>query len=250
MKLKSSVSKILTNKLVLNIVSILALLNVIGYIVMGNLNSVVFFIILAVLVRYFSKNMIIVLGVPLIFVNLLSLKGMSYGIEGFEEKKHSETIDKINEEKRRKDQTPILPTQVDSNVQRDSSVDEKMKEVGASNETKSDEHFEVGRPKNGGSKIDYAATIENAYDELNKVLGSEGMKSLTDDTQRLMKQQMDLAKSMEGLAPLVEKMMPMAQKMQGMMESMDTKGSGMSGIMEMAQKMAKGIGGASANKTA
>jgi uncharacterized protein YcaQ len=76
------------------------------------------------------------------------------------------------------------------------------------------------------------------------------MKSLTDDTQRLMKQQMDLAKSMEGLAPLVEKMMPMAQKMQGMMESMDTKGSGMSGIMEMAQKMAKGIGGASANKTA
>jgi len=30
--------------------------------------------------------------------------------------------------------------------------------------------------------------------------------------------------------------------MQGMMENMDTKGSGMSGIMEMAQKMAKGLG--------
>jgi hypothetical protein len=236
MKLKSSVSKFLTNKLVLNIVSILALLNVIGYMVMGNLNSVVFFIVLAVLVRYFSKNMIIVLGVPLVLVNLLSLNGMSYGIEGFEDKKHSETIDKINEEKRRKDQTPILPSQVHE-------TGEKMKDVSASNETKSDEHFEVGRPKNGGTKIDYASTIENAYDELNKVLGSEGMKSLTDDTQRLMKQQMDLAKSMEGLAPLVEKMMPMAQKMQGMMESMDTKGSGMSGIMEIAQKMTKGLSG-------
>jgi hypothetical protein len=242
MKLKSSVSKFLTNPLILKIVSILALLNLVGYMIMGNLNSVLFFIILAVLVRYFSKNMIIVLGAPLILVNLFSLKGSSYGIEGFEEKKHNETIDKINDEKRRKDSTPILPSNGDSNAQRDSNSDEKMRDVSASNETKSDEHFEVGRPKNGGSKIDYAATIENAYDELNKVLGSEGMKSLTDDTQRLMKQQMELAKSMEGLAPLVEKMMPMAQKMQGMMESMDTKGNGMSGIMEMAQKMAKGLG--------
>jgi hypothetical protein len=61
---------------------------------------------------------------------------------------------------------------------------------------------------------------------------------------------MELAKSMGDLAPLVEKMMPMAEKMQGMMESMDTKGSGMSGIMEMAQKMTKGLGGSSENKTA
>ncbi len=250
MKVKSYVSKILTNQWVLKIVSLLALLNIIGYMVMGNLNSIVFFVLLAVLVRYFSKNMIIVLGVPIILVNLLSLKGVSYGIEGFEEKKHGETIDKINDEKRRKDQQPILPVNGESTSQSDSSSDDKMKDVSASNEPKSDEHFEVGRPKNGGSKIDYASTIENAYDELNKVLGSEGMKSLTDDTQRLMKQQMELAKSMEGLAPLVEKMMPMAQKMQGMMESMDTKGSGMSGIMEMAQKMAKGLGGSSENKTA
>ena len=34
-----------------------------------------FFIIVAVLVRYFSKNMIIVLGIPLILVNLMSVKG-------------------------------------------------------------------------------------------------------------------------------------------------------------------------------
>jgi len=237
MKVNSSVSKFLTNQMVLKIVSILSLLNIIGYMAIGNFNNVVFFIILAVLVRYFSKNMIIVLGVPLILVNLFALNGTSYGIEGFEEKKHSETVDKINDEKRRKDQDPIVPAHSDSTATKDAKSD-----VSASNETKSDEHFEVGRPKNGGSKIDYAATIENAYDDLNKVLGSEGMKSLTDDTQRLMKQQMELAKSMEGLAPLVEKMMPMAEKMQGMMENMDTKGSGMSGIMEMAQKMAKGLG--------
>jgi hypothetical protein len=234
MKINSQVSKILTNKWVLNIVALLALLNVIGYMVMGNLNSVLFFLVLAVLVRYFSKNMIIVLGVPLIVVNLFSLKGKSYYyIEGLTN--HNDTIKKINDDKQ-KSQTAVMPgtdTEHTTNGPESANV-------------KTDENFEVGRAKNGGSKIDYASTIENAYDELNKVLGSDGIKSLTDDTQRLMKQQMDLAQSMNSLGPMVEKMMPMAKQMQGMMEGMNGSG-GMSGLMDMAQKMAKGLG--SATKT-
>jgi hypothetical protein len=240
MKINSQVSKFLTNKWVLNIVALLTLLNVIGYMVMGNFNNVIFFILLAVLVRYFSKNMIIVLGIPLIVVNLFSLKNNSYyRIEGMENntnsnQSHNETIQKINDNKQKKE-TPVLP-----------GTELEPTDVGASN-VKTDEHFEVGRAKNGGSKIDYASTIESAYDELNKILGSDGIKNLTDDTQRLMSQQMQLAESMKGLTPMIEKMMPMAQQMQGMMNGMNGSG-GMSNLMEMAQKMAKGLG--SANKTA
>jgi hypothetical protein len=236
MKLKLAITNFLTNKWVLNIVSLIALLNVIGYMVMGNFNNVIVFLVLAVLVRYFSKNMIIVLGVPLIFVNLFSLKGSSYQHEGMENnsnQKHTDTINKINDEKKKSDSPTILP-----------GTDDVPPVSVESSNIKSDEHFEVGRPKNGGSKIDYASTIENAYDDLNKVLGSDGIKSLTDDTQKLMKQQMQLAESMKGLGPLVEKMMPMAQQMQGMMQGMDKDGNGMSGLMEMAKKMANGLGGA------
>ena len=75
MKINSNVSKFLTNKLVLNIIALLALFNIIGYIVLGNINAVLYYIILAVLIRYFSKNMIVVLGIPLILVNLLAMKG-------------------------------------------------------------------------------------------------------------------------------------------------------------------------------
>ena len=82
MKLESAVSKIFTNKWVLNIVSFLALFNVIGHMVIGNYNLVVYFILLALLVRYFSKNMIVVLGVPLILVNIVSMNG-NY-VEGME----------------------------------------------------------------------------------------------------------------------------------------------------------------------
>lgn len=228
MKLNSIITKILTNKWVLNIISIVAFLNVIGYMIMGNLNNVLIFIILAVLVRYFSKNMIIVLGVPLIFVNLFTLKNRLY--EGME---NSNKEDKDN-----KNKTDLTTTSKETQETQDKNSE---KDIDPSN-TKSDEHFEVGRPKNGSSKIDYAATIESAYDELNKVLGSDGIKNLTEDTQKLMKQQTELAKSMEGLAPIVEKMMPMAEKMQGMMESMNTGSGGMSNIMDMANKMAKGLG--------
>jgi hypothetical protein len=231
MKVSSTVSKILTNKLVLNIVSIIALFNVLGYMVMGNLNNVVFFLLLAVLVRYFSKNMIIVLGVPLVLVNLMSLKDYAYTVEGMATKKKSE------------DKKAAPKKEMDSEEEEEKKSDDATN-VGASNDKKSDEHFEVGRPKNGGSKIDYAATIEGAYDQLNSILGSDGIKSLTGDTQRLMQQQADLAKSMESMVPMIEKMMPMAAKASEMMKTMNTDGKGIEGLMEMAKKMSGGMGAA------
>ena len=240
MKLNTSISKFLTNQWVLNIVTILAFFNVIGYIVIGNFNNVIIYIVLALLIRTFSKNMIIILGIPLIFINLFAFKNLTSFSEGMENNNQKEIISTINDEKRRKE--PAVSVIGSDSVS--SSSTNNNNEVDSAN-TKSDEHFEVGRAKNGGSKIDYASTIENAYDDLNKVLGSDGIKSLTDDTQRLMKQQMELAKSMEGLTPIVEKMMPMASKMQEMMQSMNSgENGGMSNLMDMAQKMAKGLGGA------
>ena len=106
--------------------------------------------------------------------------------------------------------------------------------------------FEVGRKKSGSAKIDYAATIEDAYDDLNKILGGDGIKSLTDDTQRLMKQQMELAESMQAMGPIIDKMLPLAEQAQKMMAGMDTQGNGMAGLLDMAKKMSTGLGGAAA----
>jgi hypothetical protein len=232
----SNVTSLLTNKWVLNIVSFLALLNVIGYMVMGNFNNVIFFIVLAILVKYFSKNMIIILGVPLIIVNLMSVKN-GYGfMEGFEGDKdkdgnkkkdsQSDIVKKVNDDKSKKDSATLPGTE--------------HPEIDSAN-VKSDESFEVGRAKNKTSKIDYASTIEDAYDDLNKILGSDGIKRLTTDTQGLMKQQMELAKSMEAMTPLIEGIMPMAEKAQQMMKSMDSGNGSLGSVMEMAKKMSGGL---------
>jgi hypothetical protein len=230
MKVNSTVSKILTNKWVLNIISFLALFNVIGYMVMGNFNNVIFFIILAVLVRNFSHNMIIVLGTPLVIVNLFAMKnGIFEGFKDGETKTDTTTtdksIDKKNGDKPKKTgDTPMSPG-TEAPESGPISADAAKKE-----------DFEVGRRKNGASKIDYASTIEDAYDDLNKILGSDGIKRLTSDTQGLMKQQQQLAESMKSIGPLVEGIKPMIGQMQEMMKGMDTK-DGFGGVMEMAKKL-------------
>jgi hypothetical protein len=225
MNLNSTVSKLLTNKWVLNIVSILAFLNVIGYMVMGNFNNVVFFIVLAVLVRYFSKNMIIVLSIPLVIVNLFAMGQTNSNVEGMDNNKKEEESEESEEA-----------------IHVEGLTVEEEDPLVSSNVNDEKSGFEVGRKKNASSKIDYAATIEDAYDELNKILGSDGIKNLTDDTQRLMKQQMQLAESMKSMAPIIEKMLPMAEKAKDMMTSMDKDGNGMSGILDMAKKMSGNLG--------
>ena len=69
------------------------------------------------------------------------------------------------------------------------------------------------------NRIDYAATIEEAYGDLSKILGSDGIKGLTDDTHRLMKQQMELANAMKSMTPLV-------QQAQSMLQGIDIKSLG------------------------
>jgi len=229
MKLNSTVSKILTNKWVLNIISFLALFNVIGYMVMGNFNNVIFFIILAVLVRNFSHNMIIVLGTPLVIVNLFAMSNGTF--EGMENKSDSDSdkkpVKKAAAIKEKKNNgSPMLP-----------GTDAPDSDIVSADAAKK-EDFEVGRRKNGASKIDYAATIEDAYDDLNKILGSDGIKRLTSDTQGLMKQQMELAESMKAMTPLVQGMAPMIGQMQEMMKTMDGNGEGgLGGVMEIAKKL-------------
>jgi hypothetical protein len=254
MNFKSYISKFLTNKLVLNIVALIALFNVIGYIVMGHINNVLLFIILAILVRYFSKNMILVLGIPLLFVNLLSLK-KNITFEGLENNRDnsntststsdntSTSNDKINKQKQKAviDKINQKSNSLDlSNIESDTT---DTTDTIDTTETVEDvpESFEPGRKKNRGTQIDYAATIEDAYDQLNNILGSDGIKRLTNDTQNLMKQQSQLAESMQQMGPLIKGMAPMMETAKEMMNSMSDNGS-LQGVMDLASNFTKKMG--------
>lgn len=235
MKLNSAVSKFLTNKWVLNIVAFLALFNVIGYIVMGNLNSVLYFIVFAVLIRYFSKNMTIILGVPLIIVNLLAIKGNV--LEGMESGKTKPNKPENKPENKQEQTNNIVKKNNSNNA---SVISDTSAAAAAANDDTSSggeqQGFEPGRRKNKGNNIDYATTIEDAYDELNNILGSDGIQRLTSDTQNLMQQQMQLAEAMKGMAPMIKSLEPMVNNLQGMMGQLGDGKEGLGGIMDLAKK--------------
>ena len=240
MKIPTALHNLLTNKIVLNIVCVLSALNMIGYLVTNNLTAILFFIVLAILIVQFNKNMIIVLGIPLILVNFFVALGMSKRIEG------NENMGDVS-----KDTTNMSDVSKDGDKQMTQEQKDTIKNVNKKDKVSgqglpitpiepteaTDEAFEVGRAKRrgAGNQIDYAATVEGAYDELNSILGSEGIKRLTDDTQKLMKQQLQLAESMKGMGPMIEGLGPMMKQAQDLLGGMGD-GKGMSEIMEMAKK--------------
>jgi hypothetical protein len=208
---KKNLSKILENKYVLYFVFVLAIINLFGYMVTGNLNSIIFFVLVAFLTRFFSKNMIIILTIPLILTSVLMV--------GKTVKENFENASKSLDE-----QIKDLQTEIDAMVEKGVSSDadksafkeknEKLKnlmkqknESGKSSDEKdkSDKTSEsMSSMYNKPNRIDYASTVEDAYEDLNKILGGNGIKQLTDDTQKLMKQQLELAEAMKSMSPLME----------------------------------------------
>ena len=210
--MRTTMSKFLTNRTVLNVVFVIALLNIIGYLMIGQFHEVVYFVLVALLTSYFSKNMIVVLGVPMFFVNLFSrMNTMREGLEKMEMKTKKEKNEMKNKKEKNEDED-----------------NEHEKE-------KNEEPFEVGR-SSSGSEIDYASTVEDAYSELNKIIGSDGIKRLTDDTQNLMKQQLELTKAMQGMGPLMAGLKPLMSQATELMGTMKGEG-GFKDLMGMANQL-------------
>ena len=253
MNLKANISKILSSSILLRTVFVLSLFNIIGYLVYGNFHAIIFFVLVGGLVKYFSRNMILILGIPLFVVNLFVMgKSVKEGMENSNSNSNSSdsnsrsnstttnttsqdasgntlqsTIQKINEKASTKQGLPITPID-------DTSSNNTSKNV-------AEESFEVGRNKKGKYDIDYASTIEDAYDELNKIIGGDGIQKLTGDTQNLMKQQMQLAEAMKSMGPLVEQMGPLMESVGPMLEqAKGIMGSGSNNIADLAKNFTAG----------
>jgi hypothetical protein len=223
MKANAILSNLLTSKVVLTIIFWLSLTNIIGYLIYNRFDVVVFFVLISLIITYFSKNMIIILGVPLILVNL-SVLGKNKFKEGLE----GQTAEKEKEKEKKVDGSqPAVISPPDVTQPTTERVDTEVK-------TEKPDSFEVGRNKNKSKyNIDYAATIEDAYDELNNILGSDGIKNLTSDTQNLMQQQKQLTEAMTQIQPLMQTVGPLLDQAKTMMGSMQNQG-GMDQLNKMA----------------
>jgi hypothetical protein len=112
----------------------------------------------------------------------------------------------VNEVKEKKQENPVRTAlsnnsnvdinNPDLNKQVDTTSPEGFGEKMSTKKGKNEEHF--------GPRLDYAATIEQSYQNLDSLLGSDSIKQLTGDTQKLMQQQQNLFNTMNQMVPVLE----------------------------------------------
>jgi len=216
-------AKILTNKYFLYFVVFLAATTVFGYLVLNQLRALIVFALVGIITYQFSKNMAVVLLICILATNLLmSSKIVREGLENSADSMVKAATGKKMPSVVSSNDNPITPPYMGNENTSDATnnEDESTNMNNDSLENTNDESdispmtsMVPGKNSKNGSKnrIDYASTLEEAYDNLDKILGSDGIKNLTNDTHKLMEKQQQLFKAMESMAPMLESAQNMLQ---------------------------------------
>ena len=216
MKYKMKVPALLKNKNILYILLIIGIINILGYLTMKDYNSLALFVVMGLLSSYFSKNMAVNLLVAIIVTSCVAVNNKMR--EGFESNDTDEadkakdalkdTMDSVNEV------VDNVSKKMNKKCKADDDCPEGKCQNGECKDKKSGFKNNVppSSPSNVdddsddaiGDRIDYAATMEQAYDNLQNMLGKDGMKSITKETKKLVNQQKDLIGTLNSMTPILK----------------------------------------------
>lgn len=200
--MKFDINSLLRDKNVLYIVAFLAATNVLSYLMAGNYESIVFFGVVGYLATYYSKNMIVILLISMLATNLiLGTRMLKRNVEAMDNKR--------KEEVKEEEETPSHPFSGDSSPGKITS-----EQMSPNKNVKTTKPKEKMQPN-----IDYAATLEQAYDNLDNLIGQDGIKKMGEQTERLATKQKELMQNIEAMAPML-------QKAGSMLESFPLEGLG------------------------
>jgi len=178
---------LLKSKLVLYTTFLISILQVLGYMAVGDDKALLFFLVLGVLTTFFSKNMIIVLLVAVVGTNVL-FEGNALR-EGL-------TNDKVDEDEDPEYETAVVGGERQDNSETFTQINIPSSKPASATESEEDEAI--------GKRIDYASTLEQAYDNLQQMLGPDGIKGLSKETQSLAHQQKSLIQNLNDMTPVLK----------------------------------------------
>mgnify|MGYP001444391711 CR=1 FL=1 len=214
---------VLKNKYVLYVLLVVAIVNVLGYLAIQDYNSLALFVVIGLLSTYFSKNMAVNLLSAIVVTSFVAVNDKV--LEGFKEgntKKAKDNKKKAaaNSQKAAKMATKAAKLAKAATKKAEGDACKKDDEC-VSGKCENDKCAKVKSPFQNnvppsspatiedetddsvGDRIDYAATMEQAYNNLQKMLGEDGMNSITKETKKLVSQQKDLMGTLNQMAPIL-----------------------------------------------
>jgi len=245
--MKFNIKSLLKDKNVLYVVLFLAVTNLFGYLMAGNFDAIMLFLVTGFASTYFSKNMIIIMLIAMLTTNFLigskflgykikeGLEGMKEGDEDNEGNKGKKDIKKNKEGKKMNDNNKVStnPIQKKKNSESAEVVDDKkkdgMKTLSPANINDDDDDDDYdGEVIGAKPKVNFASTLESAYDNLDKLLSSDAIGKMSSDTQRLAEKQQVLMGNIDKLAPMMDNAQNLLKglnvdKMGDMLNNMQTK---------------------------
>ena len=232
-KFNSLFNKLLNNKIVLYVVALIALIDVIAYIINKEFGAVLFFYLAGLIAYKFSSNMTVVLGSALIATSLVHLLKFMLGFkEGFVK----ENLNKIKEETFKEGKNHIKENK-EEEEEKDKEEEKEKEEEEEEEEEESTPLSKIPLPKvplpkdisekNGFTNqklspevinnipnkdkltqnMSKADNIEAAYDNLEKTIGENGIKSMSGATKDLISQQNQLVKGLKEVTPVLNEAM-------------------------------------------
>ena len=207
--MKLQAPAILKNKYVLYVLLVLAIINVLGYVALQDYDSLALFVAVGVLSTYFSKNMAVNLLLAIAVTSLIAVNKRV--LEGMKNKEDDDEEEKPKKKAKKNKKEGMKEANNASDCNRDEDcpqgkkcnsgqcVDTFQNNVPPSSPASVDEDDDEAV----GDRIDYAATMEQAYDNLQTMLGDDGIKSITSETKKLVNQQKDLMKTLNSMAPVL-----------------------------------------------
>ena len=238
MKRKSNknldLNSLLRNRNVLYVVLFLAVANLFSYLMLKQLDAVAFFVIIGFLTTYFSKNMIIILLTSVVSTFfLVQIKMLGGNVrEGMEVKggpnppatppATEEKTDPVPEEKTEPTTEPMTEPTTKTTPPKPQGFQPLRPAKYNADEDDSDRH----KPK-----VDYAGTLEAAYDNLDKLLSSDAIRNMSEETNRLAEKQHKLMGNIKQITPIMDKASSMLSKLDignlsGMMKGMQDRLAG------------------------
>ena len=242
---KSFFNKALTNKYVLYVIAFIAFLYLLQHIMSKEFTAVILFYLVGLVTYYYSKNMTVVLGVSFLATLFADLVKSLLNIrEGFKEKNDHKKTQSAGDsgdtaEDAAEDAATANATATDDEDAKDavedaatatddedaatatdttsSSLDgfknKKAKKSGYQNQLKLNPSlYNMPNKKQMKKQLGDASTLESAYDNLEKVIGDNGIKSLSGNTENLIKKQNKLMKQMKEITPTLQNAMESVSK--------------------------------------
>ena len=190
--------KILKDKNVLYTVFVLAILNLLGYLLVKNVEAVAFFLVIGFLTTYFSKNMIVVLMVAIISTSVFaSTRNRREGMSTRRTEKKMARKGKVED--------IDIDEEIDIDLDKAKAKAKVKANMKKTLESQDNEPVTVSTiSSNKKNRVDYAGTLEEAYKNLQSTVGEGGIEGLTGQTETLLTQQKELMDNIQGMQPFLK----------------------------------------------